>query len=248
MIYRLILFTFLFLKPSLGQNIDTNEVKSDSVFSPKTVYYQKVIADKNQQIDDLEQEIIELKSVREMVLVPLSFPFRFSLFIGMLTLVAFFNWRNRVLIRRKVSAEYDVKMKNVELQNSILRLVKKGEDVDELLRNLIELKKDMSDKKVDAIIHKLKMNKTIDENWQFYMDSFQNLNPSVYNSITNLKVSLTPSEKRLCAFIYQGLTIKQIANITNVNANSVEKARYRLRKKFGLTQNQSLNDYVKTLS
>ena len=62
-----------------------------------------------------------------------------------------------------------------------------------------------------------------------------------------MDIFLTKSEKRLCAFIFQDLTINQIAAIIHVNPNSVEKSRFRLRKKLLLKKEQNLNQFIQTL-
>lgn len=49
---------------------------------------------------------------------------------------------------------------------------------------------------------------------------------------------------RLCAFIRLGLSTKSIADITFREVRSVESARNRLRKKFGLQQQDSLVTFL----
>jgi DNA-binding CsgD family transcriptional regulator len=46
---------------------------------------------------------------------------------------------------------------------------------------------------------------------------------------------LSPSERRLCAFLKLDMTTKEISAITHQNAKSIDVARTRLRKKLNLT-------------
>jgi len=55
---------------------------------------------------------------------------------------------------------------------------------------------------------------------------------------------LTESERKLCAQIRLNLSSKEIAALNNISVKSVEMARYRLRKHFGLQKNEDLNAFI----
>jgi len=68
--------------------------------------------------------------------------------------------------------------------------------------------------------------------------------------IQNLKKQnpiLSVSDLKLCYFIYQNYSTKEIANVLNVQSNSINIARYRIRKKLNLNKSANLNDYFKNL-
>ena len=46
---------------------------------------------------------------------------------------------------------------------------------------------------------------------------------------------LSPSEQRLCAFLRLNMSTKEISELTGQRISSLETARYRLRKKLGIT-------------
>lgn len=58
---------------------------------------------------------------------------------------------------------------------------------------------------------------------------------------------LTENEQRLCAQIRMNLSSKQIASLNNISVKSVEMARYRLRKHFGLQPKVDLNDFLRSV-
>lgn len=50
---------------------------------------------------------------------------------------------------------------------------------------------------------------------------------------------LTVNERRLCALLSINMSTKEISDITRQSAHSINMARSRLRKKFGLTNRQA---------
>ncbi|NJO89463.1 MAG: hypothetical protein HC831_11285 [Chloroflexia bacterium] len=58
---------------------------------------------------------------------------------------------------------------------------------------------------------------------------------------------LTPNELKLCALTKLNLNIKETASLLNISPNSVKVARYRLKKRMGLSQDQSLTTFFANL-
>lgn len=73
---------------------------------------------------------------------------------------------------------------------------------------------------------------------------FDKVYPSFFDNLFDAVGELTPKEMRLCALIRLGLSTKSIADITFREVRSVESARNRLRKKFGLKQQDSLVTFL----
>jgi len=69
---------------------------------------------------------------------------------------------------------------------------------------------------------------------------FQNVHQEFYQNLQNKFPDLSPSEIKHAAFLRLNMTTKEIAAITSQSAKSLETARYRLRKKLGIT-NQEVN-------
>lgn len=59
--------------------------------------------------------------------------------------------------------------------------------------------------------------------------------------------TITKSEKRLCAMLYINLSSKEIATISNTTIRSVETSRYRLRKKFNLSRDEDMVNFLKSI-
>lgn len=77
--------------------------------------------------------------------------------------------------------------------------------------------------------------------------SFGRVHPDFYNSLSNKYPDLTPRDLRLCAFLYLGMTTKEIASLTYREVRSVESARNRLRKKLSLELTDDLTAHLRTI-
>lgn len=77
----------------------------------------------------------------------------------------------------------------------------------------------------------------------FFVD-FEKIYPSFGNAIQRMVSDITSSEIRLCILMRLNLSSKEIAQSLNITVDSVNKARYRLRKKMGLTSNDDLYSFL----
>lgn len=77
---------------------------------------------------------------------------------------------------------------------------------------------------------------------------FEKVHPDFYRALRETCPDLTARDLRLCAFLYLGLSTKEIATMTYREVRSVESSRARLRKKLGLDVNADLSAYLLTLA
>ena len=55
---------------------------------------------------------------------------------------------------------------------------------------------------------------------------------------------LSNNERMMCAYLKMGLSSKEIAPLLNISVRGVETIRYRLRKKLGLDEKDSLMTFL----
>ncbi len=80
-----------------------------------------------------------------------------------------------------------------------------------------------------------------------FEEAFANVSPEFSARLKELAPSLTPSNIRLCTYFYMGLTAHEIADLMHITDNGLRVARYRLRQKFGLSKDESLEDFLRNL-
>jgi DNA-binding CsgD family transcriptional regulator len=83
-----------------------------------------------------------------------------------------------------------------------------------------------------------------DSNWEKFAVHFDEVNN---NFLKNLKLrfpKLTNNDLKVCAYLQLNLASKEISQLMNIGVRGVEISRYRLRKKLGLSTEQSLIDFL----
>ena len=84
-----------------------------------------------------------------------------------------------------------------------------------------------------------------DDEWSRFKLHFDAVHPNFFVRLKEICQELTENDLRLCAYICIGIRPKQIAEMLSVSPDSVNSNRYRLRKKFGLQRNESLDDFIR---
>jgi len=95
-----------------------------------------------------------------------------------------------------------------------------------------------------AIINKINFDLKDEENWEHFTQYFEKVHTDFTKTVLKQFPNITPNELRLMALLKMNLTSKEIANMLNITADGVKKARQRLRKKMELTPEDSLEALV----
>ncbi|MCG8374912.1 MAG: response regulator, partial [Chlorobiales bacterium] len=121
---------------------------------------------------------------------------------------------------------------NAQLVKKLQHLYKKTDTSDQETR-------DLYDEIIDELQSRLR-----DDSWKRFEIYFQRLYNDFVKDLMEKFPSLTTNDIKLCAFLKQGMSSKDIAAITYQTDESVRVARYRLRKKLGLDQSQNLASFL----
>lgn len=139
-----------------------------------------------------------------------------------------------------------LKNQKAELISGTIKLM----NVNELNSNLIEdiqkvipLTSKEGKDLIKQIERKYKM-ATNDQIWNDFESRFELAFDSFLRVLVEKFPALTANERKLCALIRSGLSTKDIALLTFQNPQSVDVARYRLRKKLNMANEESLPDFL----
>jgi tetratricopeptide (TPR) repeat protein len=138
---------------------------------------------------------------------------------------------------------------HIELKNYALYIAHRNDLIVKFIEELGGLDR-TEPAEIPHHLHKLVNKFKYDINLEKYVEDFNLKVETQYQDFFyNLQQKfphLSQNERRLCAQIRLSLSIKEIATLNNISVKSAEMARYRLRKHFGLQQNDNLNDYLKS--
>jgi ATP/maltotriose-dependent transcriptional regulator MalT len=115
------------------------------------------------------------------------------------------------------------------------------------LMQLQEKLKTSDNNEYKRIAKEIKTNLTETDHWSDFIKNFNLLHSHYVDKIIKKHPDLTSNEVRLICFILSGLSNKEIAGIFSVEPESVKKARYRLKKKLNLPEEESLSYYLHNL-
>lgn len=193
----------------------------------------------NYEKDEKEKEA-EQQKIRFKYLI-----FSLTMLLGLVILGLLFGLsrsRNKRIKLENDQLEKDMVQKNKELTTNVIYLLKKNELIDSITVRLLNLKSQLKGDNVDQLQRIILDLQSVSDKevWSEFEYRFQNVHEEFYQTLREKFPNLSPSEIRLAAFLRLNMTTKEISSITGQSVNSLETARYRLRKKLGIT-NQEVN-------
>lgn len=145
----------------------------------------------------------------------------------------------------------EVSLKNAQLANNAMSLIRKNELLGEILAE-VQRQKDELGRAVPKKFHSRIMNliedsKKNDHDMEQFEKLFYQAHENFFHNLKSNYPGLTKSDLRLCAYLRLNLSSKEIAPLLNISVRGVEERRYRLRKRIGLKSDQGLSDFILAL-
>jgi tetratricopeptide (TPR) repeat protein len=142
----------------------------------------------------------------------------------------------------------ELEFKNKEMATNVMALMKKNEMLSDITSQLIKIEEQATKEETKSSIRKvaLEIEKSTQEKiWEEFEMRFKQVHSEFYDKLHQRFPDLSPNEQRLCAFLKLNLATKEISAITGQNARAIEMARFRLRKKLGIsTQEVNLVAFI----
>lgn len=82
------------------------------------------------------------------------------------------------------------------------------------------------------------------DDWERAVLHFEKIHPEFFSFLRQRCAALTPGELKQCAYVKLNLTNKDIASLLNIEPGSVKISHYRIKKKLGLPEQESLRDFI----
>lgn len=144
---------------------------------------------------------------------------------------------------RLVSLEEVINQKNRQLVACKLKI----NQYEETLNDLPKHDKNVSQSEqqaLSAVVEKLKSLNHSKSNWEAMRLYFEEIYPGFYTLLEQKHPNLTRGEKRMSAFIISGMNTSEIADLCNRSPRTIESIKYQMKKKLGLTPEDSLEKYL----
>ncbi|MEM6831247.1 MAG: helix-turn-helix transcriptional regulator [Bacteroidota bacterium] len=205
--------------------------------------YRKAVVD-HQRIQR-EQQVRLLQAEKDQLYQRFTYSVILLITLVLVAILVFRSIRRkhrfeRQLERTRTDAQLEVKKK--ELAVTALQLMEKDKLLEEVKNGLEKVQKEERDPLVAQIKRTIKTNST--KTWEAFEARFVQINSSFYESLKTQHPDLSPAELKLCALIKLNFSSKEMAQLLGISADSINKARYRLRKKLDLKRDENLVTYV----
>ncbi|MHC1775323.1 MAG: tetratricopeptide repeat protein [Lentimicrobium sp.] len=189
----------------------------------------------NYEKQDKAKQIARQRKDNLMVVIILS------LASGLIIIILLFS-RNRIksknIVLEKESIEKELHFKDKELTINLIALIKKNEMLSDISNKLIQIGKGAKNEETKEAIHKITRevrNNADDKMLKEFSLRFQEVHTGFYESLLKKYPDLTQNELKLCAFLRLNMSSKDISELTGQRILTIDHARYRLRKKLGIS-------------
>jgi tetratricopeptide (TPR) repeat protein len=199
---------------------------------------------KQREIERLEKEqLIHTAQNRFLllwlVLGGLSFAFILA------SIILFYHNQKKKHLLEKFQLEQELQSKNRNLHDQALKMIHMNNGLEEVEQALRKIRSEATipSKEVLQVLSTLQINKSLEKEWDNFNDYFGSVHSGFFERLNKQFPATTIMEKRLAALIKMNLTNNEIAGILNIESSSVKMAKYRLKKKFGLADEQDIGHF-----
>lgn len=153
----------------------------------------------------------------------------------------------KIIELEKEQLEADLRFKSKELSGVIMTNIAHQEFLNSLKEEIQQqkLSGQYTRKNLDKLLALVNNNIVSDEeSWNMFQANFDRIHENFFRNLKQQYPDLTSGDLRFCALLRLNLPTKEIAKLLNISIRGVDAARYRLRKKFNLPQEDSLTDFM----
>ena len=151
---------------------------------------------------------------------------------------------------REQELQKELEFKTRQLTTTALNIVQKNKSLNELSEMLHETER-KAKPEVKSELQSLRkaIERTVkrDKDWEIFRLHFEQVNPGFFERLKKINPALTQNDLRISAFIRLRLSIKESASILNLSPTSVKTARYKLRKKLNLKNDDNLYEFIENV-
>jgi len=151
------------------------------------------------------------------------------------------------LVAEKNEKETELANARALLEEHIKAIIEKNALLEQSGNTIEELKKEVSDKKLEYIDDLNNTTILTEDDWSKFKALFEEVHKGFLTRLKEKIPNLTQAEIRLICLTKLQLGTTQMADILGVSANTIKSSRYQLRKKLGLSGKDGLMDVAESI-
>lgn len=140
----------------------------------------------------------------------------------------------------------DLSHKSKELASATMLIMNHEEFLNDLKKDIQQsaLTGKIQKRQSEQLLDKINQNLSEEDEWAVFQENFDLIHTNFFRNLKTTYPDLTPADLRLCALLRLNYTSKEIARMQNLSLRGVEAARYRLRKKIDIQENEDLVSFM----
>lgn len=156
---------------------------------------------------------------------------------------------------KEANLQAELQHKSEELVRTTLNIVRKNEMLMDIKKEVLGISHAVGEENLVALRRKtlrllghIDTNIEHDDDLQAFQTTFDSVHRDFFSRLEEEYPELNNKDKLLCAYIKMNLLSKEIAPLMNISLRGVEISRYRLRKKLGLEEGETLPGFLQKFS
>ncbi|MFK7772717.1 MAG: tetratricopeptide repeat protein [Saprospiraceae bacterium] len=242
----------------LHQNYSDSLYSKEKILAATRIIVREQLKEKNEQINHSKNALAQIENKNEGTQKNNQLLFGLLISLIGLSLLGIYYYRKRVNLNKqklaknlaiaeseKLLLQSSLEKQNKEMVLFSLEMVQNKELFKSLKIHVSTLaKKHPNNIEIKNILNKLSINEIVTKDWSYFNEVFNIAFPDFTQNIRKIYPNLSRKELQHCALIKLNISSAEAANIMGITTESVHTARYRLRKKFNLVRQESLEDAV----
>lgn len=156
------------------------------------------------------------------------------------------NQEKQIATLKSERLQADLSHKSKELASATMLIINHEDFLNDLKKDIKQsaLSGKIQKKQSEQLVEKINQNLSEEDEWSVFQENFDLIHKNFFRNLKSTYPDLTPADLRLCALLRLNYTTKEIARMQNLSLRGVEAARYRLRKKIDIQENEDLVSFM----
>ena len=190
------------------------------------------------ELEQRQSELEQMERYNKLLKIIYSFGFVAMMLLVVLLLSRYRLQRNNNrLLKAQNEQELSHKTEIIRLQK--LQQYQEHHNISKLAEELLTIVNTQDGRsmrnELKHVIERLQKNSNTSSDWTEVEKVMEANNDAFFDNLIREYPNLTKNERKLCVFLHMNLSTKEISNISKQSIGSINIARSRLRKKFGIT-------------
>ncbi len=150
----------------------------------------------------------------------------------------------------EIQLENELEFKTKQLATHALNMMQKNKLLQEMTESIGKQMKNMDGNgrgELRRFRQELQQGMNVDKDWDLFKLYFEQIHERFFGELKKINPNLTGNDYKLCALIKLNMSVKEMASVMNISADSLKNGRYRLKKKLKLKPDDRLNIFINNI-